>query len=110
MKVSGNCINEDDNAWGELQRAEKKYNMVVENFFRNVRDCNNNPDLMENKTYTMDTMGEITECFFPLSYLHNPTPHEIWNINQTLADQLNLKYQHYPYDDTWCELPYKDAD
>ncbi|XXH03390.1 hypothetical protein Hte_009791 [Hypoxylon texense] len=106
LKVSGGCINEDDNAWGELEKAEQKYNMSVENFFRNVRDCNNNQGLMENRNYTIDGIGDLGECFFPLNYLHNPTPHEIWNINQTIADSLNLKYQHYPYDDTWCKLPY----
>lgn len=74
--------------------------------FRNVRDCNNNGALMEKNVYSVDRLGELSQCFFPLNYLHNPTPRDIWNINQTIADQLGLGYQHYPYEETMCPLPY----
>ncbi|KAI6092055.1 hypothetical protein F4821DRAFT_279480 [Hypoxylon rubiginosum] len=106
LKIGGKCINHDDNAWGELRRIESKYNMISENMFRNVRDCNNNGALMEKNVYSVDRLGELSQCFFPLNYLHNPTPRDIWNINQTIADQLGLGYQHYPYEETMCPLPY----
>ncbi|KAI1758570.1 hypothetical protein GGR53DRAFT_529300 [Hypoxylon sp. FL1150] len=105
LKIAGTCINHDDNAPGELRRAESKYDLISENMFRNVRDCNNN-QAMDDKVYSMDTMGEMSQCFFPLNYLHNPTPHDIWNINQTIADALGLKYQHHQYDPTMCPHPY----
>ncbi|KAI1380991.1 hypothetical protein F4677DRAFT_462112 [Hypoxylon crocopeplum] len=95
LKIGGKCINHDDNAPTELKRAEEKYKMKLDNFFRNVRDCNNNKGLIDNKAYSMDKLGEMGKCFFPLNYLHVETPDDIYKVNQTVADQLGLKYPHY---------------
>lgn len=66
--------------------------MRLDTFFRNVRDCNNNKAMIDDKAYSMDKLGEMGNCFFPLNYLHVETPDELWSVNQTIADQLGLKH------------------
>ncbi|RYP44441.1 hypothetical protein DL768_009088 [Monosporascus sp. mg162] len=60
LKVGGGGwkhLNHDDNAPTELNLAEEKYNLNLPNFFRNVRDCNNDERMMEHDKYGM---GETT--------------------------------------------------
>ncbi|CAJ2513382.1 Uu.00g015010.m01.CDS01 [Anthostomella pinea] len=92
LKIGDKKIDHNDNAGTELKTAESKYNLVVPNFFRNVRDCDNNADLMQHKNYTMDNMGEMGKCFFGLDYLHVETPDDISMVNKTIADSLDLDY------------------
>lgn len=66
--------------------------MKLDGFFRNVRDCNNNVDMIEDKQYSMDTLGQLGECFFPIYYLHTTTPDEIWDVDGVIADKLHLKF------------------
>ncbi|RYP34524.1 hypothetical protein DL767_004236 [Monosporascus sp. MG133] len=59
LKIGGGGwkhLNHDDNAPTELNLAEKKYHLHLDNFFRNVRDCNNDERMMEHGKYGM---GEL---------------------------------------------------
>ncbi|RYP65031.1 hypothetical protein DL771_008485 [Monosporascus sp. 5C6A] len=59
LKVGGGGwkhLNHDDNAPTELNLAEEKYGLNLHNFFRNVRDCNNDERVME---YGEHDMGEL---------------------------------------------------
>ncbi|RYO86910.1 hypothetical protein DL764_008938 [Monosporascus ibericus] len=60
LKISGGGwkhLNHHDNAPTELNLAEEKYHLNVHNFFRNVRDCNNDGRMMEHGKYGM---GELS--------------------------------------------------
>ncbi|KAI1081471.1 hypothetical protein F5B20DRAFT_588536 [Whalleya microplaca] len=92
LKIGGKCLNHDDNAPTELKRAEQKYHMNVAEFFRNVRNCNNNKEMIDNKSYSLDKLGHITNCFYPLNYLKAKTPDLLHEIDHKVADQLGLKY------------------
>ncbi|KAK7748362.1 hypothetical protein SLS62_008625 [Diatrype stigma] len=92
LKIGGHCINHDDNAPAELNKAEGTYGMKLDGFFRNVRDCNNNVDMIEDKKYSMDTLGQLGECFYPIYYLHTTTPDAIWDVDHSIADKLDVKF------------------
>ncbi|KAI0006547.1 hypothetical protein F4779DRAFT_620474 [Xylariaceae sp. FL0662B] len=93
LKIGGGKkINHDDNAPTELKRAEEKYHMNVAEFFRNVRNCNNNKDLIDRKSYSTEKMGEITKCFYPLNYLKARTPDTIkGDVDHNIAKQIGVK-------------------
>ncbi|KAI1140291.1 hypothetical protein F5Y05DRAFT_377814 [Hypoxylon sp. FL0543] len=103
LKEGGKCMMSGDNAGTELKKAESKYNMNVANFFRNVRDCNNNKDEIDHKAYTMAKIGDMGKCFFPLNYLTTDIVDNLYKINHTIADQLGLKYPKVPKPfNSWC--------
>ncbi|RYP68563.1 hypothetical protein DL769_005482 [Monosporascus sp. CRB-8-3] len=59
LKVGGGGwrhLNHDDNAPTELKLAEDKYHLHLPNFFRNVRDCNNDERMM---AHDRDAMGDL---------------------------------------------------
>ncbi|RYP64326.1 hypothetical protein DL770_009215 [Monosporascus sp. CRB-9-2] len=62
LKVGGGGwrhLNHDDNAPTELNLAEEKYNLNLHNFFRNVRDCNNDERMMEHGMYGMGELVQV---------------------------------------------------
>ncbi|KAH9904447.1 hypothetical protein F4778DRAFT_790008 [Xylariomycetidae sp. FL2044] len=96
LKIGGTpgnrqCVESDDNAPTELKRMGDKYGIVVDNFFRNVRDCDNRAG---GNSYRASDLDHIGTCFYQTSYLRCNKPDELWNIhNDDVASGLNLIYR-----------------
>ncbi|RYO83142.1 hypothetical protein DL762_006310 [Monosporascus cannonballus] len=105
LKIGGGGwkhLNHDDNAPTELYLAEEKYHLHLHNFFRNVRDCNNDERMME---HGKDAMGDLVlkhRCFFPIDYLVTREPGPaglICDVDRNLANKLQRKIPHF------CDFP-----
>lgn len=87
----------DDNAWGEVSRAEKEYSVDIPNFFRNVRDCDNNSEQMQQKKeYSAADIGKMGPCFFPVAYVKADKPGSWRAADQGYTDVLSSLFVEWP--------------
>ncbi|KAI1382829.1 uncharacterized protein F4822DRAFT_97960 [Hypoxylon trugodes] len=101
------CVNHDDNAPTEVRLMGSNYNINLENFFRNVADCNNDRNQMvDKKKWTWSNRDNYQKCFFGLVYLHTDTPsdRDLSHFdNSWVRNELGLRTpSHWEPDRVWC--------